>query len=109
MEPAPQGSGQSPTLPEFKTSLDNALKTSYSFCFRWSSVEPEVGLSDPCGSLPTLDIFWFYKSMFKKKYKPSITKRSSKTLMWCTVTCNDTRLDHSDTIDHEKNANNLIS
>lgn len=32
----------------------------YGLIFGCSYVEPGVGLSDSCGSLPTHDILWFY-------------------------------------------------
>ena len=55
MEQAPQGSGHSPKLSEFKKRLDNSLRNMIwvlSDCV-WS---PAVRLSDSCGSLPTRDI-----------------------------------------------------
>jgi len=35
----------------------------YGLTFGWSCVEPEAGLSDPYGSLPTQDILSFYNSL----------------------------------------------
>lgn len=32
----------------------------YGLIFGCSYVEPGVGLSDSCGSLPTHDVLWFY-------------------------------------------------
>ena len=51
-----QGSGHGPKLPEFKNSLNNALRLN----FEWSCVGPGVAPSDSRVSLLTQDFLWFY-------------------------------------------------
>ena len=52
---APQDSGHSPELPEFKKHLDSALRDRV-----WVVLcGARVGLEDPRGSLPTQDVQWF--------------------------------------------------
>ena len=54
LEFAPQGSGQGFKLAGKKNHLNSALR--HVFNFGWTCVEPQVGLDDPCESLPTQDI-----------------------------------------------------
>jgi len=49
-----QGSGHGPEMMELRERWDSALR--HRVWVGWSCVEPGVGLSDPCGSLPIQDI-----------------------------------------------------
>ena len=55
LEKAPQGNSHGTELARVQETSGQHSQT-YDLIFGWSCVEPGVGLSDPCGSLPTWDI-----------------------------------------------------
>ena len=50
------------SLPDFNKCLDNRVRDRVWLLGSNFTVESGVGVDDPCGSLPTWDILWFYET-----------------------------------------------
>jgi len=60
MELDSQGSGHGTELARVLEASGQSSQI-YGLIFEWSCVEPGIGLSDPCGFIPTWDVIGFLK------------------------------------------------
>lgn len=67
-----------PRLPVFQKCLEAITRMVW--FIGWSFGNPECGLADPCGSLPTWDILWFYELTNGLELIVVLMKRLSKFL-----------------------------